>query len=452
MAAVPHVSCTRTPAAWRRVSGGGLAALLLTPALAQALVGNPTAAGLALPTLDPSSQPDRATPVLGVRPSGTESDVRKVAARVSADWPPGVVVAHSPAKSRQYLGSPSLAQLDDGTLLASHDFFGPGSTADRIHVYGSTDGGASWQLRSETTGFWSTLFPHRGALYLLGTHRQDGWVVIRRSLDGGRTWTNPTDAARGRLRTDGRFHCAPMPVVEHRGRLWRAMEDLGGPGGWGSSFRSFMMSVPSDADLLNAAHWTFSEPVGRNPAWLKGKFGGWLEGNAVVAPDGGVVNILRADYRVPEEKAAIIRIGEDGRTGEFDPAVGFVDFPGGCKKFAVRADPQGVGYWSLANWIPASQQGGNVERTRNTLALLHSLDLRRWELRCVVLHHPDREKHGFQYADFQIVGNDLLGLVRTAHADGQGGAPQSHDANFITFHRWPGFRHLTRTNDVVPGL
>ncbi len=363
---------------------------------------------------------------------------------------PGIVVAHSTASTQQYLGSPSLAVLPNGELLVSHDLFGPGSSGDVLRVYVSTDHGTSWQLRSETRGFWSTLFVHRGNLYLMGTRRQDGDLVIRRSVDGGRTWTEPADARSGLLRSDAKYHTAPVPVVEHNGRIWRAFEDIMGPGGWGSNFRSFVMSAPVDADLLDAGNWTFSNRLGRDPRWLDGKFGGWLEGNVVVAPDGSIVNVLRADIREPDEKAAVIQASTDGTAVTFDPRAGFIAFPGGCKKFTVRRDSRDESYWSLANWIPPSQRGGNVERTRNTLALLHSKDLLHWEVRCVLLHHPDRERHGFQYADFLIEGEDLLAVVRTAFDDDSDGAHSAHDANYITFHRWPRFRALTAADSILP--
>lgn len=364
--------------------------------------------------------------------------------------PPGVVIAHSPASTRIYLGSPSLVKLPGGNLLVSHDFFGPGTTGDLVQVFGSTDAGRTWERRSRIRGgFWSSLFVHRGAVFLLGTSRQDGEVVIRRSIDGGRTWTEPRDGRSGRLLTDGGYHCAPVPVVEHEGRLWRAFEDIHGPGGWGSRFRAFLMSVPVEADLLVATNWVTSERLGRDAGWLEGRFGGWLEGNAVVTRDGRLVNVLRADYRDPEEKAAIIEVGADGRTVSFDPSRGFISFPGGCKKFVIRRDPRDGTYWALSSPIPVSQRGGNVERTRNTLALLWSRDLRRWEIRQVLLHHPDRERHGFQYPDFQFDGDDLIAAVRTAHDDEHGGAHNCHDSNFITFHRWPGFRGMN-AGEVLP--
>ena len=361
--------------------------------------------------------------------------------------PPGVVITHSPAASGVYLGSPGIAVLPDGAYLAKCDEFGPKSTENSravTHVFRSADRGQTWRPVARVEGmYWASVFVHRGAAYLLGTDRQNGRVVIMRSTDGGSTWTQSRDAQSGLLRGDGTYHCAPVPVVAHNGRLWRAMEDTMAGGGWGAHFRALMMSVPEEADLLDATNWTFSNPLARNPAWLDGRFGGWLEGNAVVTPDGGIVDLLRADFRSPREKAAMIRLSLDGREATFDPATGFIDFPGGCKKFTVRFDPLTKRYWSLANWVPPRHANANPERVRNTLALTASTDLRHWEVRTALLYHPDPLRHGFQYADWLFDGDDLIAAVRTAFDDEEGGAHNCHDANFLTFHRFRGFRSLT---------
>ncbi|MEI6235816.1 MAG: sialidase family protein [Planctomycetota bacterium] len=358
--------------------------------------------------------------------------------------PPGVTIDFSPSKSRKYIGSPSLAVLPSGEYVASHDFFGPGSTFNTMSVFGSTDKGATWTKRADLKGqWWSTLFVHRGALYLIGTTKEYGFTVIRKSTDGGTTWTEPRDAASGLLLGDGKYHCAPVPMLYHAGRIWRAMERFEEPYKWGVSFCAFMLSAPEDSDLLNAASWTASTQIKRDATWLDGKFGGFLEGNAVVTPDGNIVDILRVDFKSGPEKAAIVHISADGKTASFDPQKDFIDFPGGCKKFTIRADPKGGGYWTLSNAVPPDVATKNPERARNYLALMHSTDLKSWDVRAFVLKHPDQAKHAFQYVDWLFEGDDLIVASRTAFDEPDGTqAHNGHDANFLTFHRVEKFRTL----------
>jgi hypothetical protein len=356
---------------------------------------------------------------------------------------PGVIIDHSPAVTRQYIGSPSIAVLPNGEYVVSHDLFGPGSTRDRTHILASSDRGKTWTRRAEIIGqWWSTLFCHRGALYIMGTSRENGYAVIRRSRDGGRTWTEPTDHEHGLLLNDGAYHCAPVPVVVHRGRIWRAMEDQKGPAGWGRCFGAMVLSAPERSNLLNAANWTHTSRIGYDPSWLNGTFGGWLEGNVVVTPDGALVNILRVESPDYEERAAMITISRDGKIASFDPSTGFIAFPGGAKKFTIRYDRRSGHYWSLANWVPPDKRTGKPASTRNTLALIRSRDLRQWEVRAVILEHPDPLSHGFQYVDWLVEGSDIIAVCRTAYDDGMGGANNFHDANFMTFHRVPNFRDL----------
>ena len=311
-------------------------------------------------------------------------------------------------------------------------------------VFASHDRGASWNQVGRVDGqFWSTLFFYQGALYLLGTDRHHGHIVIRRSADGGRTWTTPTDAAHGLLRADAEYHCAPVPVVMHDGRLWHAFEHREPPTGWGITYCAGMLSAPLDADLLDAGSWTASNFLPGNAQWLTGGFGGWLEGNAVVTPEGKLVDLLRVDTPGLPEKAALVAISPDGQKASFDPATGFVDFPGGAKKFTVRFDPISKLYWSLASVagapLPSKARPGAI---RNTLALICSPDLAHWTQRSVLLQHPDTSKHGFQYMDWLFDGDDIIAACRTAGDDSDGAAHNYHDANFLTFHRFAKFRSL----------
>ncbi len=374
--------------------------------------------------------------------------------RISLTPVPGTVITHSPAASGLFIGSPSIAVLPDGDYVASHDFFGPNSNEHvkaRSRVFRSGDRGRSWRLVAEIDGaFWSSLFVHRGALYLLGPDRHHGRILIRRSRDGGVSWTDPVDGHSGVLRPEAEFHCAPMPVVEHAGRLWRAFEWRHPPEAWGVNYRAGVLSVPVDADLLDATQWTSSEFLASDRSWNHGDMGAWLEGNVVAGPDGTLWDLLRVDTRGLPEKGALVRIGSDGRTMTFDPATGFVELPGAAKKFAVRQDPRNGTYWTLASVVaPGWESVGKPATIRNTLALLHGDDLRRWELRTYLLHYPDQLRHGFQYVDWQFDGDDLIAACRTAFDDTFGGAHNAHDANYLTFHRIRSFRSLG-PRDSVP--
>lgn len=368
---------------------------------------------------------------------------------------PGVVVTHSPASSGRYIGSPSIAILHDGAYVASHDFFGPKTTehtSATTVVFRSDDQGKSWQKASQIEGaFWSNLFVHQKHLYLFGTSKHHGLLVIRRSDDGGKTWTNPKNANTGLLTESGEYHTAPVPILIHNGRIWRAVEDAGGGKQWGSRYRAMVISAPVDADLLKSESWTFSSYVSRDASWMNGRFQAFLEGNIVAAPDGQLYDILRMHYGGQGGRAAMVRVTDDGATTSLDPKSDIIDFPGGAKKFTIRFDPTSKSYWALTNVVVpiATEQQSNAGSVRNTVALMQSTDLKDWQMKCIVLHHPDVAKHAFQYPDWQFDGEDIVAAIRTAYDDEVGGAHRAHDANYLTFHRFANFRELEISDSIV---
>lgn len=347
---------------------------------------------------------------------------------IAASLPPGVVIDHEVAASRQYIGSPSIVRCRDGAYVASHDFFGPGSTQSRSavsRVFRSDDHGASWRKTAEMTDqFWSNLFEHNKALYLLGTTYEYGRIVIRKSGDCGKTWSEASY-----LTQDTGYHTAPVPIAIHEGRIWRGME-WHPEGKWGF-FEALAISAPAKADLMQASSWRLEPRVAFPKPAPVGDH--WLEGNLIVAPDRKLVNILRVANR---EYVALLR---DGKAD-------FVPFPGGAKKFTIRWDKKSKRYWTLSN--PAlekyPQSAVNPASVRNTLALMSSPDLKTWTTHGIILEHPDVEKHAFQYVDWQFEGNDLIVASRTAFDDETGGAHRAHDANYLTFHRVANFRKLGR--------
>ena len=361
--------------------------------------------------------------------------------------------------TKTYLGSPSLARLPDGALLATHDYFGPGCPLNHegeehlTSVYRSDDDGATWRnVTHIANAFWSSLFVHRGAVYLLGCSQQYGSIVIRRSDDDGFTWTHPADDKSGLLFQGGpydkppNYHCAPVPLLFREGRIYRAFEDCD-PCVWGSGFRALVISAPEDANLLDAANWTISNKLAFAPAWVPSAWGslarpGWLEGNIVETPDGDIWNLLRFNSDPLAEKAAIVTVHDEGRRIAFDPATGFIDFPGGMTKFTIRRDPVTNRYLTLSN--PNTDPSLSASQ-RNRLVLYASRDLRQWQECCILLEDDSgfdearsRQMTGFQYVDWHFDGDDLLYLVRTAYD----GAHNFHDSNRITFHRLADFRKL----------
>ncbi len=94
------------------------------------------------------------------------------------------------------------------------------------------------------------------------------------------------------------------------------------------------------------------------------------------------------------------------------------------------------------------------DRIRNTVALVCSKDLRDWEVRCIVLYEPDPVRYGFQYLSWRFEGEDIIAVSRTSYPDATSetatfGCDQAHDANYITFHRFTGFRSLRIKDSVI---
>lgn len=238
-----------------------------------------------------------------------------------------VVINHRPANSGVCLGSPSIVIMPKGENVVSPVFTSieegdKGNIIHRTAVFKSSNRGSTWdhQVKLDKQR-WSTLFYHQDALYLRSVDTAFGNITIRKSLDGGKTWTSPQDHITGLL-SKGRNHCAPVPVIIHNGRIWRAMEDAP----IGREFRTLMMSAAVDANLLQAESWTYSNKIPYNKEWYQGKMRGWLEGNAILTSDHEMVNILRCAFPPGVHgTAAMVPISKDGRSASFH-AFQYVDW------------------------------------------------------------------------------------------------------------------------------
>jgi len=318
----------------------------------------------------------------------------------------------------QYLCSPAITRLDSGALIATMDVFRQDGPRNLSLVFRSADDGATWEYLTDLFPcFWGTPFSHRGRLYMLSVSNKYGDLLLGCSDDEGKTWGAPVVLMRGAcINTCKGFHRAPMPVISHRGRLWVSLDF----GGWESKiFETTLVSVDEHADLMNPENWVFSEPLPHDSAWENADaIPGGLEGNAVPAPDGNMVHLLRYG----ENKALMLKNDAEHphASAKFCRVL---PFPMGHTKFEVRRHPNGT-YYAVGNLLPG----------RNVLALYTSKDLETWEHHSNIADysHLPREFNAFQYPAFLINGeHELLVLSRTA----LNGANSFHNNNYVTFHR-----------------
>ena len=148
----------------------------------------------------------------------------------------------------------------------------------------SDDGGRSWQQISTNSVTWGSLFLANDTLYMIGNNPHTRSIIITRSPDMGRTWTEESV-----LFDDAHYSGAATTVHIKDGYVYRAFED--------NDRRSASLVIAGDLskDLLKSSSWRMSpkvEPPRQTPCPLSVIFrpnrigrdahGNWfLEGNVV---------------------------------------------------------------------------------------------------------------------------------------------------------------------------
>lgn len=342
--------------------------------------------------------------------------------------------------SGKALCSPSLVRHPDGFLLASMDVYAKDAPQNLTLIFRSDDNGENWHYVSELfPSFWGKMFIHRGELYMLSCSTEYGDLLIGRSRDGGKTWPAPTVLMRGSCspKYPG-VHKNPQPVVSYCGRLWNTLEW----GCWASGFHAPMvMSCDENADLLNADSWVIAPPLPYDSSWpgtADGPSSGNIEGTLVAAPDGKLYNIMRYDTTRTKPSYGLALMYEVNTACPAAPLKfsRAVCFDGNLSKFSIKKDPLSGIYYTLYNRITDPSVIGD----RRLLVLARSVDLEHWTAAANIIDRrgSSPKEEGFQYVDFEIEGDDIIFVCRTA----QNGARNFHDANYSTFHRICNFRAL----------
>ncbi len=369
-----------------------------------------------------------------VRPALPVPDLTAVESELTA-----VVVGHQP-RIASPVGSPSLLLMSGGVMLAAYDVCGG---AGITRVCRSTDGGAVWTQIAELTGLvHASLFEEGGALYLLGTSDVLGSVRIHRSTDGGATWS-----AGSTISPNASFHMAAGPVVVHDGRVWKAAEDQTEQGWQPDRARVRMLSAPVGCDLMAATNWTVSDPLSRSGWNVNRRLTGWLDGNALVDKNGGLVTLMsvRHNRGGMAEVAAYVPVTTASSAPGFNLDTGFVMLPGAAKPFMVRYDAVSGLYWTLTSAVaPSENEIGRVlpENICHRLAVYSSHNLHDWCLRDVLFERPEYGRDGFLQASFSFSGDDLVVLFAAAYADGLSGPRSAVEPNMVLVKRIAGFRSL----------
>lgn len=340
--------------------------------------------------------------------------------------------------SGNFLCSPSLLRHPSGALFSSMDLFGHSAPQNLTLIFRSYDNGKTWHYVTELMPcFWAKMFLHKGDIYVLSCSTEYGDLLIGKTTDCGKTFDSPTVLMRGSCKTncDG-IHKNPQNIVRYNGRIYETLEW----GSWHNGYHAVMvMSCDENADLMDAANWSITPPVKYNPDWegvAKGKSAGNIEGTLAVAPNGKLYNIMRYDTAQTDIKYGKI-LAYEVDTENPDAPLKYshaIDFPANLSKFMIKKDEVTGKYISLASRITDSEKIS----ARNLLSLMVSDDLEHWEVAADIIdkREEDCEKVGFQYVDFEIEGDNIIFLCRTA----MNNANSFHDTNYQTFHEIKDFR------------
>ncbi len=405
-----------------------------------------------------------------------------------------IALAESPDPQGMPLYTPSILRLDGGRLVAAYERGGTGRANNAAYAFilTSDDHGRTWTERGGLRMSHARLFTAGKSVYYLG---QKGDLQIARSDDRGATWSGQVALTQGQA-----WHQSACNVWHANGHVYLVMERRVGKDNkaWPvGALAPVLMRAREDADLTQAASWTFASelvfsdlipgykqnqpeleyfgvpffpqafpdrhPVATIPKRRTNSPMGWLETNVVQITDpnhlwydpaGRTFHLFMRAHTAGTGYAALAKVVEhaDGSmTTQLERAPSgktmlFLPMPGGQMRFHVCYDATTSLYWLLSSQAtdsmtrpdrlpPERYDLPNNERHR--LVLHFSKNMVDWCFAgaVAITASPKEARH---YASMDLDGDDLVILSRSGDAR----AKSAHDGNLITFHRVRDFRGL----------
>lgn len=361
-----------------------------------------------------------------------------------------------------YTAAASLLRLPGGRLLSSFALFTrmgrkPGHPDREIETLfcASSDDGATWHPQGSVKLGDGLTFVHQGKLYHLCNRPGRRDIVLVKSDDEAKTWSEPVTLF------EGSFWNTFTPHVVRGDTLYWALGASNEAGNF-NRIGSRTVVVAGDLSatyLMRRTAWRISPyltypgtPQGLSASVFPHRRpdGGdhWLEPNIVEV--GGRLRVLlriRIDSQATAHMCAVCDVDDDGQHIDYK-FTQFYPMPGAQGYFHIVRDQQTGYFWTAVNMPTKSQDAdwgrelnargflGNPGNERRFLILLYSVDALNWFQAGCVAKWPS-PLQGFQYAAPLIDRDDLLITSRTAK-----NRKNQHDNDLLTLHRVRNFRSL----------
>ncbi|MCD6049119.1 MAG: glycosyl hydrolase [Verrucomicrobia bacterium] len=336
-------------------------------------------------------------------------------------------VFHNP-DPEYYVEGPGLVRLADGTLVAV------------VPIVPRNE----WSAERRATRSVTHILHSKG-----GTKVRNDDLLLLRSKDGGKTWSEPVTLFKGHF-----WNCHTGMAVRDNHLYW-ALDDLS----LGSKRGPRAVAGDLSGDLMDPKSWRLSEPVPfpgvpepltHPDLKLTSQY---LEPNVLnVRGKLRVLMTVKPKRQSTASLCAVLDLNDDQKKLDLKFKQ-FHPMAGGQLKFCVLWDEVSQMFWATANlvvdsqgafdWWAEGEKRGNFSYSsamggndRRFLMLFYGIDGLNW-MPAGCIAQAGKISQSFMYARPAVDGDDLAIIARSSV-----NAPNQHDADYATFHRVRDFRKL----------